>query len=197
MATTTFSGPIKAGTIQNTTGTTIGTNIANVGQVVMSQTFAVSLAAGAVAAAVQNVVIPANSQIVDCVIDQITAANTTTNYSVGDVAGGDPFTFNEFTGIGNNSDTTFALGFTPNSNDLTCIVTLDGIVQPDSAYNISGSNITFVATPEQDVNIRVLSMASEASLVQVGDGTVFANAFAQSANTHIEEIGIRMSIAMG
>ena len=119
------------------------------------------------------------------------------NLSFGDVAGGDPFTFNEFTGIGNNSDTTFALGFTPNSNDLTCIVTLDGIVQPDSAYNISGSNITFVATPEQDVNIRVLSMASEASLVQVGDGTVFANSFAQSANTHIEEIGIRMSIAMG
>ena len=40
MASTTFSGPIKAGTISNTTGTTIGTNIANVGQVVMSQTFA-------------------------------------------------------------------------------------------------------------------------------------------------------------
>ena len=38
MASTTFSGPIKAGTIQNTTGTTIGTNIANVGQVVMTQT---------------------------------------------------------------------------------------------------------------------------------------------------------------
>ena len=79
MATTTFSGPIKAGTISNTTGTTIGTNIANVGQVVMSQTFAVSLAGGAVAAAVQNVVIPANSQIIDCVFDQITAVNTTTN----------------------------------------------------------------------------------------------------------------------
>ena len=117
------------------------------------------------------------------------------NLSFGD-AGGTPFTFNEYTGTGNNSDTTFALGFTPNS-DLTCIVTLDGIVQPDSAYNISGSNITFTATPEQDVNIRVLSMASTASLVQVGDGTVFANSFAQSANTHIEEIGIRMSIAMG
>ena len=96
MAQTTFSGPIKAGTISNTTGTTIGTNIANVGQVVMSQTFAVSLAAGAVAAAVQNVVIPANSQIVDCVIDQITAANTTTNYSVGDVAGGSSNNFKHF-----------------------------------------------------------------------------------------------------
>jgi len=96
MAQTTFSGPIKAGTISNTTGTVIGTNIANVGQVVMSQTFAVSLAAGAVAAAVQDVVIPANSQIVDCVIDQITAANTTTNYSVGDVAGGAATILNTF-----------------------------------------------------------------------------------------------------
>jgi hypothetical protein len=43
MATTTFSGPVKAGTISNTTGTTIGTNIANVGQVVMTQTFAADL----------------------------------------------------------------------------------------------------------------------------------------------------------
>ena len=88
MGTTTFSGPIKAGTIKETTGTTIGTNIKNTGQVVMVQTFAVSLAAGAVAAAVQDVVIPANSQIIDCVIDVITAANTGTNISVGDTVGG-------------------------------------------------------------------------------------------------------------
>jgi hypothetical protein len=33
-----FSGPIKAGNIFNTTGTTVGTNVANVGFVVMSQT---------------------------------------------------------------------------------------------------------------------------------------------------------------
>ena len=39
MATTTFSGPIKAGTISNTTGTTVGTNVKNTGQVVMAQTF--------------------------------------------------------------------------------------------------------------------------------------------------------------
>ena len=41
MATTTFSGPVKAGTISNTTGTTVGTNMANVGSVLMSQTEAV------------------------------------------------------------------------------------------------------------------------------------------------------------
>ena len=37
MATTTFSGPVKAGTIQNTTGTTYGDagDVANTGWVVM------------------------------------------------------------------------------------------------------------------------------------------------------------------
>ena len=37
MATTTFSGPIKAGTISNTTGTTLGDDVRNTGQVVMTQ----------------------------------------------------------------------------------------------------------------------------------------------------------------
>ena len=37
MGTTTFSGPIKAGTIAATTGTTLGVNIKNTGQVVMAQ----------------------------------------------------------------------------------------------------------------------------------------------------------------
>ena len=88
MATTTFSGPIKAGTIRNTTGTTLGSDIKNTGQVVMSQTFAADLSSGAIAADTTTVVIPANSQIIDIVLDQITAANTTTNYSVGDTVGG-------------------------------------------------------------------------------------------------------------
>ena len=36
MGTTTFSGPIKAGPISNTTGTDLGTNVKNIGQVVMA-----------------------------------------------------------------------------------------------------------------------------------------------------------------
>tara|TARA_R110002020_G_scaffold42008_2_gene123457 strand:+ start:117 stop:578 length:462 start_codon:yes stop_codon:yes gene_type:complete len=102
MATTTFSGPIKAGTIKNTTGTTVGTDIANVGQVVMAQTFSLSLAGGAVAAQVTDVVIPANSQIIDCVIDIITAANAGTNLSIGDTAGGAATILNTF-GSGTNA----------------------------------------------------------------------------------------------
>ena len=59
MATTTFSGPIKAGTIKDTTGTTLGTDVKNTGQVVMAQSQAVTQADGTT-----NIVIPANSQIV-------------------------------------------------------------------------------------------------------------------------------------
>ena len=87
MATTTFSGPIKAGTISNTTGTTVGTNMKNTGQVVMAQTFAADLSGGALAATATSVIIPANSQIIDCVFDVITASSDATNISVGVVGG--------------------------------------------------------------------------------------------------------------
>ena len=87
MAQTTFSGPILAGTIKNTTGTVVGTDMKNTGQVVMAQSHAVDLSGGALAAVASNVIIPANSQIIDCVFDIITAANTSTDISVGFVGG--------------------------------------------------------------------------------------------------------------
>ena len=59
MANTTFSGPILAGTIKNTTGTTLGDDVKNTGQVVMCQSQAITQADGTT-----NIVIPANSQIV-------------------------------------------------------------------------------------------------------------------------------------
>ena len=87
MGTTTFSGPIKTGTIKETTGTTVGTDMKNTGQVVMAQSHAIDLSGGALAAVASNVIIPANSQIIDCVFDIITAANTSTDISVGFVGG--------------------------------------------------------------------------------------------------------------
>ena len=87
MATTTFSGPIKAGTIKNTTGTTVGTDMKNTGQVVMAQTTAIDLSGGAISADATDMIIPANSQLIDIVFDVITAANTSTNISVGQVGG--------------------------------------------------------------------------------------------------------------
>ena len=97
MGTTTFSGPIKAGTIKETTGTTVGTDMKNTGQVVMAQTHAIDLSGGALAAGASNVIIPANSQIIDCVFDIITAANTSTNISVGFVGGSATALVNAYT----------------------------------------------------------------------------------------------------
>ena len=68
MGATTFSGPIRAGNIFNTTGTTVGTNVANVGQVVMAQSSAVTQASGAT-----SIVVPANSQIVEITLYVTTA----------------------------------------------------------------------------------------------------------------------------
>ena len=87
MGSTTFSGPVKAGTISQTTGTTVGTDMKNVGQVVMAQSLAIDLSDGAITASATDVIIPANSQIVDVVFDIITAASGATNISVGFVGG--------------------------------------------------------------------------------------------------------------
>ena len=97
MANTTFSGPILAGSIKNTTGTTVGTDMKNTGQVVMAQSLAIDLSGGAIAAEASNVIIPANSQIIDCVFDIITAANTSTNISVGFVGGAATALVNAYT----------------------------------------------------------------------------------------------------
>lgn len=118
MGTTTFSGPVKAGTISNTTGTTLGEDVKNTGQVTMAQTFSTgtALADGASAANDTTVVIPANSQIVDIVIDCPTAmAGATAVLSVGDTVGGNATFINTFSitaasGAGRKYPTTEAGG---------------------------------------------------------------------------------------
>ncbi len=72
MATTTFSGPIKSGTIANTTGTTVGTNVKNVGFVKMAQTASWSQST---TAADTGIVIPANSQITEIIVNITTACD--------------------------------------------------------------------------------------------------------------------------
>ena len=118
MATTTFSGPIKAGTIKATTGTTLGSDVKNTGQVVMAQTFSTgaTLDSGASAANSTSVVIPANSQIIDIVLDCPTAmAGATCTFSVGDTVGGNTSFINEYditaaSGAGRKYPTTEAGG---------------------------------------------------------------------------------------
>ena len=85
MANTTFSGPIRAGTISNTTGTTIGTNIANVGQVVMSQSIMIDAAVAAGTTTYNVGVIPKNSQLLTVILRVAIASDqgTTATVSVG------------------------------------------------------------------------------------------------------------------
>ena len=99
MATTTFAGPIKAGTIRNTTGTSLGSDVKNTGQVVMAQTFTTSdtLDSGASTANTTTVVIPANSQIIDIVLDKVTVmAGATAVFSIGDTVGGNATFVNSY-----------------------------------------------------------------------------------------------------
>ncbi len=92
MATTTFSGPIKAGTIRNTTGTTVGTDVANSGFVSMAQA-AVIAATGADGQTTTVATIPANSKIISVVLNVTTANDdgTASTVSVGTSADADAF----------------------------------------------------------------------------------------------------------
>lgn len=80
MATTTFSGPIKAGTIKNTTGTTLGSDVKNVGFTVMAQSAAITQST---TAAATGIVIPANSQILEATVFVTTAFDNSATLSIG------------------------------------------------------------------------------------------------------------------
>ena len=82
MGQTTFTGPIKAGTVLNTTGTTPGT-VKNVGFTVMAQTAAITQA-GTANAVSTGIVIPAYSHIVSMqVLATVGWTGAATTISVG------------------------------------------------------------------------------------------------------------------
>ena len=82
MGKTTFSGPIRAGDILNTTGTTLGQNVKNVGSVVMIQNFPITQV-GSTTALATEIVLPANSHIVAIQILATTAWASTNTVSIG------------------------------------------------------------------------------------------------------------------
>jgi hypothetical protein len=92
MGTTTFSGPVKAGTIKDTTGTTLGTDVKNTGQVVMAQSAYIDITG---ASHLNQVIatIPANSQITDVVLNvtEVNDDTTAATVSVGTIADADAF----------------------------------------------------------------------------------------------------------
>ena len=91
MATTTFSGPVKAGTINNTTGTTVGTNVANTGFVLMAQSANVVFEANGTTTDIAT--LPANSQIFQITVDVTTAfdAGSTNTLDLGDGSTADEY----------------------------------------------------------------------------------------------------------
>ena len=89
MGTTTFSGPIKAGPISNTTGTTVGTDVKNVGSVVMSQSSTTELTHATTTATALGIIIPAKSQIiaVTLIIESLFTSSSSTTISIGNSSG--------------------------------------------------------------------------------------------------------------
>ena len=82
MGTTTFTGPIKAGDVLNTTGTTAGT-IKNVGFVVMAQVAPITQAGSATAYATP-IVIPAYSHIIQIqMLNTVGFSGVSSNISIG------------------------------------------------------------------------------------------------------------------
>jgi len=129
MGTTTFSGPIKAGTINETTGTTLGSNVRNTGHVTMVQGKDINITG---ATANTNVaIIPANSQVLFVHVDVTTVSNDTgtATFSVGTTSNATAFTAAaNCKALGRSSQSAAALGLMSNvgSSDIKVVGVFTG-----------------------------------------------------------------------
>ena len=111
MGTTTFTGPIKAGDILNTSGTTLGSDVKNVGFVVMVQTYPITQALTTTALAT-NIVLPANSHILNIqLLSTVAWSGAATTISVGTSA-----TATELVSAGVTSGAIGLAGLTPGTD---------------------------------------------------------------------------------
>ena len=136
MAATHFTGPVMAGNVLNTTGTTVG-SIANVGFVVMSQSAAVNQATNAASPGLYktNIIIPAGSQILSVSVLKTTAWNgVATTVNVG-------------------TDATATQIAVAADNDLSTTLGITAIVPGDS----SARSLVWKDVGVSDVQIYVLS----------------------------------------
>jgi hypothetical protein len=85
MGKTTFTGPIRAGNILNTSGTTLGQDVKNVGSVIMVQYVPITQALTATALGT-TIVLPANSHILNVTMLNSVAWDATNTLSVGTTA---------------------------------------------------------------------------------------------------------------
>ena len=129
MGTTTFSGPIKAGTINETTGTTLGSNVKNTGHVTMVQGKDINITG---ATANTNIaVIPANSQVLFVHVDVTEVSNDTNaaTFSVGTTSNATAFTAAaNCKALGRTSQSAAALGLMSNvgSSDIKVVGVFTG-----------------------------------------------------------------------
>lgn len=82
MGTTTFTGPVRSGPILNTTGTTVGSDIANVGTVVLGQYEAITQD-DTQSATATTIVVPAGSLITRIELHVTTAWGSGQTLSIG------------------------------------------------------------------------------------------------------------------
>ena len=115
MGKTTFSGPVLAGGINETTGSTLGANVKNTGHVTMVQGKDVAVTG---ATANTNIaVIPANSQILFVHVDVTEVSNDTNaaTFSVGTTSNATAFTAAaNLKALGRTSQSSAALGLMSN-----------------------------------------------------------------------------------
>ena len=115
MGKTTFSGPVLAGGINETTGSTLGANVKNTGHVTMVQGKDVAVTG---ATANTNIaVIPANSQILFVHVDVTEVSNDTNaaTFSVGTTSNATAFTAAaNLKALGRTSQSAAALGLMSN-----------------------------------------------------------------------------------
>ena len=129
MGTTTFSGPIKAGTINETTGSTLGSNVKNTGHVTMVQGKDINITG---ATANTNIaVIPANSQVLFVHVDVTTVSNDSNaaTFSVGTTSNATAFTAAaNCKALGRTSQSAAALGLMSNvgSSDIKVVGVFTG-----------------------------------------------------------------------
>ena len=94
MGTSTFTGPVRTGPIKFTTGTTLGQDIANIGEVVLSQSQAITQAGPAADGVfTTTIVIPAGSTItsIQLYISAVWSSGTTT-LGIGNTASATAYT---------------------------------------------------------------------------------------------------------
>ena len=142
MATTTFSGPVKAGTISNTTGSTVGTNVANTGFVLMAQSANVVFEANATTTDIAT--LPANSQIFQITVDVTTVFNaaSTNTLDLGDGSTADQYA------------DALALG------SLARVLATSDVSQIGNLIDIGTSDVTVTATYNQTGTVATTGAAT-------------------------------------